>query len=57
MIQMKGVHRFEPNRAAHAAFADALQEAAAAGVEILAFDCIVTRDSLTGDLSIPVNLE
>ena len=57
VIQMKGVHRFEPNRAAHAAFADALQEAAAVGVEILAFDCIVTRDSLTGDLSIPVNLE
>ncbi len=57
VIQMKGVHRFEPNRAAHAAFADALQEAAAAGVEIQAFDCIVTRDSLTGDLSIPVDLE
>lgn len=57
VIQMKGVHRFEPNRVTHAAFADALQEAAAAGVEILAFDCIVTGDSLNGDLSIPVNLE
>lgn len=57
VIQMKGVRRFEPNRATHAAFADALQEAAAAGVEILAFDCIVTGDFLAGDLSIPVNLE
>ena len=57
VIQMKGVHRFEPNRATHADFADALKEAAAAGVEILAFDCIVTGDSLAGDLSIPVSLE
>ena len=31
--------------------------AARAGVEILAFDCIVTENSLEGDLNIPVRLE
>lgn len=57
VIQMKGVKWFEPNVATHPEFADALREAAASGVEIMAFDCIVTEDSLAGDLSIPVHLE
>ncbi len=57
VIQMKGIHRFEPNRENHPAFADILKVAAAEGVEILAFDCIVTEDSITGDVSVLVNLE
>ena len=57
IIQMKGVKVFEPNRATQSAFAEALLEAAGAGVEILAFDCIVTENSLEGDLPVPVQLE
>ena len=48
---------FEPNRATQPAFAEALLKAAGAGVEILAFDCIVTENSLEGDLPVPVQLE
>lgn len=57
IIQMKGIKVFEPNRATHPAFAEALLEAAGAGVEILAFDCMVTENSLEGDLPVPVRLE
>lgn len=57
IIQMKGVKVFEPNRATQPAFAEALLEAVGAGVEILAFDCIVTENSLVGDLAVPVQLE
>ena len=54
VIQMKGVHAFSPNAATHPAFAAALSHARAAGVQILAYDCIVTPDSMT--LSSPVPL-
>lgn len=57
VIAMKGVHSFEPNRAAHPEFAEALIHAAAHGVRVLAFDCIVTYDSLTIDQPIPVVLK
>ena len=57
MIQMKGVEVFEPNRATHPAFAEALLEAAEAGVEILAFDCMVTENSLEGDMPVTVRLD
>lgn len=57
IIQMKGIKVFEPNRVTHPAFAEALLEAAGAGVEILAFDCMVTENSLEGDLPVPVRLE
>lgn len=46
VVQMSGVRRFEPNRATHPAFADALLEARRAGVQLLAFDCAVTPESL-----------
>ena len=46
IVQMKGVKYFEPNRATHPAFADALREAKAAGVHILALDCEVEEDEL-----------
>jgi sugar fermentation stimulation protein A len=46
VIQMEDCRYFTPNRATHAAFADALTEAAAAGVEIRAVTCRVTEDSL-----------
>ena len=46
LIQMKGVHQLEPNWKTHEAFGRALQEAAACGVHILAYDSIVTEDSI-----------
>ena len=56
VIQMKEICRFEPNDATHKAFGDALREAAAAGVQILAMDCSVTPDSLTLNVPVPVVL-
>lgn len=56
VIQMKGVHTFSPNDDTHPAFGDALRKAAAAGVKVLAMDCVVTADSLTIDAAVPVIL-
>ena len=57
VIQMKPVLRFSPNRRTQPAFADALVRARAAGVRILAYDCLVTPDSLTLSEPVPVMLE
>ena len=57
VIQMKGVHTFGPNWDTHAAFGEALQAAAAAGVEIRAMDCLVTPGSMRIDRPVPVLLE
>lgn len=56
IIQMKGVSCFGPNRETHAAFADKLLEAKASGVEIIAYDCVVTEDSMTADSPVPIML-
>ena len=47
VIQMDDVRYFEPNRATDPEFADALKEAKDAGVNILAYTCNVTPDSMT----------
>ena len=47
VIQMAGMIDFTPNDATHPAFGDALRRAAEAGVQVLAFGCAVTEDSLT----------
>lgn len=57
IIQMKGVHVFTPNRETHAAFADKLCEAASRGVDIMAYDCIVTEDSMYADSKVPIVLQ
>ncbi|MDE7245716.1 MAG: DNA/RNA nuclease SfsA [Oscillospiraceae bacterium] len=57
VIQMKGANRFRPNDATHAAFGGALRAAAAKGVGIFAYDCLVTPDSLRLDTPVPVLLE
>lgn len=57
VIQMKGVHVLEPNWEMHEAFGEALVQAEQAGVKILAYDCLVTEDSITIDREIPVNLK
>jgi len=54
VIQMKGVRYFMPNRKTHPAFADALVKAREAGVQIMAYDCRVTKDSMTLDEQVPV---
>ena len=56
VIQCKGVRCFEPNDATHKAFGDALRKASKAGVEILAFDCIVTENSLIIDSPVEVRV-
>ena len=65
ITQMKGVTALRPNDETHKAFGDALREAYAAGVHILAVDCVVEttpnedgtlRLSVTADQPIPVEL-
>lgn len=56
VIQMKGVHSFTPNRSTHPEFADALIRARKAGVQILAYDCLVTERTMTIDRPVTVVL-
>lgn len=56
VVQMKGVTEFGPNYETHREFGEVLTAAAAAGVEIIACDCKVTKDSLMIDKTIPVVL-
>ncbi len=56
VIQMKGMKSFSPNDQTHPAFGNALREAAARGVRILAMDCLVTPDSMQIDQPVPVIL-
>lgn len=56
VIQMTYIREFSPNKEMHPEFSEALKEAAKAGVEILAYDCEVTPDSMTIKKPIPVKL-
>ena len=56
VIQMKGIHAFEPNDVTHPQFGRTLREASAAGVTVLACDCIVTETSMTIDRPVTVRL-
>jgi len=56
VIQMDGCRCFRPNRKMHPAFADALREAAEAGVVIRAFDCLVSESGMTINKPMPVEL-
>lgn len=56
VIQMKSISAMMPNDDTHKEFGDALRKAAAAGVHVLAFDCIVAEDSLEIDQPVPVIL-
>lgn len=57
VVQMNGVRYVEPNRHTQPAFAEALLRARKAGVRLLAYDCLVERDSLTMDAPLPVILD
>lgn len=56
VIQMKEILHFEPNDRTHKAFGDTLREAAEHGVEVLAYDCVVTRESMCLDEAVRVYL-
>lgn len=56
VIQMNGIRGFKPNDDTHPAFGDALRNAARKGVHVLAYDCIVTPDTMTVDEPVAVIL-
>lgn len=56
VIQMEDVRWFAPNDATHPEFGQALRQAAAAGVEVLAMDCAVTPGSLEIRNPVPIRL-
>lgn len=57
VIQMKEMRVFKPNKKTHEAFARTLEEAKHAGVHILAYDCMITENSMTIDQPVPVSIE
>lgn len=57
VIQMKGVHEFRPNDRTQPEFGEALRMARAAGVKILAVDCVVTEHSMEIDEKIAIELD
>lgn len=56
VVQMANVLDFSPNDSTDPAFGQALRQAAAAGVQVLAFTCQVTPEEVTMDRQIPVIL-
>lgn len=54
IIAMKGIKSFSANAEMHPEFAAALKKAYLAGVEILAYDCIITPDSILVDSPVEV---
>lgn len=56
VVQMEGVKYFIPNRETQPEFAEALLEARKAGVQILAYDCRVTEDTMNIHNPVPVRL-
>lgn len=57
VVQMKGCSVFVPNREMDPAFADALSHASQQGVQILAYNSIVSEDELMLDQPVAVCLE
>lgn len=56
VIQMKDVEYFTPNARTHKEFAEALKSAQGSGVNILAYDCNVDRESIEISEEIEVKL-
>lgn len=54
VVQMKGIRSFTPNRSTHPEFADALLKASRLGVHVMAYDCIVTEQTM--EIDQPVNV-
>ncbi len=56
VIQMKGITVIRPHDAMHPDFGAALRAARKAGVRVLAYDCVVTPDSIEIDRPVAVEL-
>lgn len=56
VIQMKDVYQFRPNDDTHPEFGVVLREASKQGVHVLAYDCVVTQDSMVIGESVKVKL-
>lgn len=56
VIQMNDVRKLRPYDEMHPKFGQALRRAAQAGVRILAYDCLVSPDSMQLDQPMPVQL-
>ena len=56
VIQMKGMQVICPNDRTDPAFGEALRQAAAKGVEVIAIDCLVERDALLPSERVRVDL-
>ena len=56
VVQMENIRAVMPNDATHPAFGEALRTAAAAGVQVCAYDCAVSPDSLVIRKAVPVIL-
>lgn len=56
VVQMSGVRFFTPNEDTHPEFGAALRAATAAGVEVMAYDCQVTKDTIVLDRPVPIQL-
>lgn len=56
VVQMERALYFTPNRKTHPQFADALQEAQKAGVQLLAYTCNVMPDELKIDKNLEIRL-
>ncbi len=54
VIQMKGVRYFLPNRDTHRVFAETLERARDQGVELYAYDCAVTEESMEIGEKVPI---
>lgn len=57
VIQMKGVKLFQPNWNTHREFGEALKKAGKSGVKLLAYDCLVTEDTMEIQEPIAIDLE
>ncbi|MBR5252763.1 MAG: DNA/RNA nuclease SfsA [Clostridia bacterium] len=56
VIQMHGMREMRPNDVTHPEFGEALRTASAAGVNVLAVECVVTPDSIVAEGTVKVKL-
>lgn len=56
VVQIENIHSVSPNDETHPAFGEALRFAASQGVNVRAYDCLVTPDSIAIHRPVPVIL-
>lgn len=57
VIQMKGIKKFQPNWDTHRQFGETLIMAQRKGVKLLAYDCLVTEDTMEIQEPVGIDLE